>query len=281
MTAVVLAAFRLLCVAVVVAACAAGGVRAPAGPRTIRVLVFNMHAGKDAGGVDNLERVAGVVQQTGADVVLLQEVDRMTQRSGRTDQPAALAARTGFHVAFGSTLDYDGGKYGIALLARWPIVRDTLVPLRITPPQPRAGGSLEPRGALRAVIDSPHGTITIFNTHLDASRDDRWRRQEAAVVQELVAAAQAAGAHHVLAGGDFNSTPESEVQVGVRQAGLRDAWFECGHGDGFTYPADSAVKRIDYLFFVGGARCTAAEVISSRASDHRPLLVTVVLTPES
>nr|MDQ3389574.1 hypothetical protein [Gemmatimonadota bacterium] len=128
-------------------ACASHGV-APAPASEVRVLIYNMHAGKDAGGVNNLERMATVVRETGADLVLLQEVDRGTLRSGGVDQPATLARLTGLHAAFGSTLDYQGGEYGIALLSRWPILSDTLLSLPVEPPQERAGGSREPRGML-------------------------------------------------------------------------------------------------------------------------------------
>jgi endonuclease/exonuclease/phosphatase (EEP) superfamily protein YafD len=78
----------------------------------------------------------------------------------------------------------------------------------------------------------------------------------------------------MLAGGDFNAEPDSAVIRTVREAGLRDAWIECGHGDGLTYPADQPRKRIDYLFVAGTIRCSAAEVIDTKISDHRPLLVT-------
>ena len=281
------AGLRCLPLTVVLAGCVACASASPArsgpvaAPATVRVLVYNIHAGKDATGADNLDGVTRVVRETGADIVLLQEVDRMTRRSRGVDQPATLAEKTGFHAAFGNTLHYDGGEYGIAMLSRWPIERDTLVPLPIDPPQERAGGSHEPRGALRAVIASPVGAITVFNTHLDPSQDDHWRRQEADRVHMLVNEARRAGAQLVVAGGDFNSTPESAVQHDVRAAGLRDAWLECGRGQGFTYPADSAVKRIDYLFLTGRIRCTAAEVVATRASDHRPLLVTLSIAPES
>ena len=244
--------------------------------RTVRILIYNIHAGKDAAGVDNLAGVASIVAETRADIALLQEVDQGTRRSGNVDQPAVLAALTGFHVAFGSALDYDGGEYGVATLSRWPITHDTLIHLPVDPPQERAGGSREPRGALRADIASPLGALTIFNTHIDASREDTWRRQEARVLATLVAAARAQRPH-VLLGGDLNSTPESAVQEGLRATGLRDAFAECGRGDGLTYPADSAIKRIDYLYLTGGMRCTVAEVPVTRVSDHRPLLVEVVI----
>jgi endonuclease/exonuclease/phosphatase (EEP) superfamily protein YafD len=76
-------------------------------------------------------------------------------------------------------------------------------------------------------------------------------------------------------GGDFNSTPDDPVLEPLRKAGLRDAWKECGSGDGLSYPADKPAKRIDYLFLSGALHCSAAEVIDTRVSDHRPLLVTL------
>lgn len=243
---------------------------------TVRVLVYNIHAGKDAAGVANLDGVVALIRETHADIVLLQEVDQLTRRSGLVDQPAVLATRTGFHVAFGSALDYDGGKYGVGTLSRWPIAFDTLYRLPVDPPQERAGGSREPRGLLRADIRSPFGMMAVFNTHIDASREDTWRRQEAQVIASIVGAAR--GSYPlVLLGGDLNSTPESAVQDILRKPGLRDAFAQCGRGTGLTYPADSAVKRIDYLYLTGAMRCARARVPVTRVSDHRPLVVEVLI----
>ena len=47
---------------------------------TVRVLVYNIHAGKDAHGVDNLARVMALIRETKADLVLLQEVDQGVER---------------------------------------------------------------------------------------------------------------------------------------------------------------------------------------------------------
>lgn len=258
--------------ALLLAACVRPAPPVPAA-RDVRVLVYNIHAGKDARGVDNLARVSDLVREVGADVVLFQEVDRGTRRSGGVDQPDVLARTTGFFVAFGKTLDYDGGEYGIAVLSRWPIARATLVRLPVEPPQQRSGGSYEPRGAQHLVIRAPTGELTVVNTHLDASRDDHYRRQE---IRTVLATARAASPP-VLVGGDLNSTPESEVQAATRTAGLRDAWLECGRGDGLTYPADTPTKRIDYLYLTEGASCASARVLETQASDHRPVLVTVRL----
>ena len=270
------AALATLASAVLLGGCAVSRPATTGGARVVRVMVYNIHAGKDAAGVDNLAAVAALVRESNVDLALLQEVDQGTRRSGNTDQPAVLAARTGFHVAFGSALDYDGGEYGVAILSRWPIRADTLIHLPVEPPQARAGGSHEPRGALRTEIASPFGLLTVFTTHIDASASDHYRLQEARTVAELVSSARSTGST-VLLGGDMNSTPESAVQRQLLATGLRDAHAECGRGDGLTFPADSAVKRIDYLYLTGSMRCTSSEVLVTKASDHRPLVVEVVV----
>ncbi len=276
------AARRLtLAAALFTAGCATHGpgAESPA-PAQVRVLVYNIHAGKDAAGVENLERVAELVRSSGADLVLLQEVDRGTRRSGNVDQLSELERRTGFHGAFGRTLDYQGGEYGIAVLSRWPISGDTLHPLAVEPAQERAGGSYEPRGALSLMAAAPGGRLGVVNTHLDASGDDRYRRQEVAGV--LAAVERLRGeTPWVVVGGDFNAEPDTRVIEHMRAAGWTDAWRACGDGDGdgdgYTFSMATPVKRIDYLFLAPGLTCASAEVVESTASDHRPLLV--VVTP--
>jgi endonuclease/exonuclease/phosphatase family metal-dependent hydrolase len=238
----------------------------------LRVLVFNIHAGKDAGGADNLAGVAALVHEVRADLVLLQEVDRGTKRSGHVDQLGALMEATGYDGAFGRTLDYDGGEYGIAALARERIGPSLTLPLPVAPVQARAGGSYEPRGVLLATALTRRGRVSLANTHLDASASDTYRRQE---VEELLlrVRGRAVDGPPLVVGGDFNAEPGTAVIARLLAAGLRDAWAECGSGDGFTYPAATPIKRIDYLFLGSGVRCTEARVIDTRVSDHRPLLV--------
>jgi endonuclease/exonuclease/phosphatase family metal-dependent hydrolase len=253
------------------AACAGRGSAHDSAP--LRVLVYNIHAGTDAAQRPSLDRIAAVIRDAGADVVLLQEVDSVVERTGRIDEVAVLDSLTGLHGVFGRSLDFQGGGYGIAVLSRWPIVADSVVRLPVLPPQERAGGSHEPRSALHVEIATPDGRLHVINTHLDASRADSARLQEIEEVLALAARVRDAGSR-VLLGGDLNSTPESETQHRVRNAGWQDAWAVCdGAGDGFSYPDDVPRKRIDYLYFGGGERCRGAQVIETHASDHRPLLV--------
>jgi beta-N-acetylhexosaminidase len=192
------------------------------------------------------------------------------------NQPAELARQTGYASAFGRTIDYDGGRFGNAVLSRWPILEARMIPLDGPAPAGADNGRHEPRGALRVVVAAPQGRITVFDTHLDAFGGDPWREQEADSLVKLVAHARENG-EVVLVGGDFNSTPESAAQQTLARAGLRDAWSLCGSGNGNTFPASAPAKRIDFLFLTGGTGCTSARVPATQLSDHRPLVVDVAL----
>ncbi len=255
---------RLLALCLLVSCATAG----PSRP-TLRVLVYNIHAGRDAAGVLNIDRVAKIVEKTRADIVLLQEVDRNTTRSGNADHFVMLKHLTNFDGAFGKSLDYQGGDYGIAILSRWPITAQRVIPYQPDPQAP-PGPSFEPRIALAVEVLTPHGSVHIIDTHLDSSPEDTYRRPEAT---QLAATIQAEAPQ--IAGGDFNSTPDSAVHATLQSAGVRDAWLDCGAGPGLTYPADKPAKRIDDLYIASEWTCSAAQVVKTQASDHRPVLFTL------
>jgi endonuclease/exonuclease/phosphatase family metal-dependent hydrolase len=253
-------------------ACATGGAsRAIPTRGAMRVVSYNIHAGKDAARQPNLQRVATILDSLGADIVLLQEVDRGTERSGRVDQLAELERLTGMHGGFAKSLDFQGGDYGIAALSRWPIDSVETVPLPTDPPADRGDGMYEPRVAIHMVVSSPAGRLDVIGTHLGAESDATFRDQEARDLIEHIRTHVAPEAPVVI-GGDFNSTPDSDVH-GSFTGDFEDSWQKCGSGNGYTFPADSAARRIDYVY-LRGLQCVTALVVDTRASDHRPLLVT-------
>lgn len=248
------------------AACALG---ARASDAPLRVLVYNIHAGKDAGRTDNLERVAGIVRDSRADIVLLQEVDNRTRRSGGVDQTAKLKELTGYSGVFGRTIDYDGGEFGIAILSRWPIRSSKLTHLPVEISDENARARYEDRGGLVARIELPGGDIRVVDTHLDAYSDSN-RVQQARTLIAIANAEKDSG--FTILGGDLNSEPASKVVDALRAAGWKDVFVDCGKGEHFTFPADVPSKRIDYLLLSGEASCRNASVLDTRASDHRPVL---------
>ncbi len=242
------------------------------GDETVHVLTYNIHAGKDAQGQLSIRAIAALVDSLRPDVVLLQEVDRRTTRAKGEDHLAQLAELTHMHAAFGKSLDFQGGDYGIALLSRWPIDSATTVPLDVQPPEERSGGSHEPRVALHAVLRAPHGRLDVITTHIDAAGTSTYRKQEVVDLLAHLQRSVAAGAPVIL-GGDLNSRPVTD-EIAALSLSFTDAWASCGEGPGETFPAANPDRRIDYIFF-RHARCLHARVPAAQASDHRPLLVTL------
>jgi endonuclease/exonuclease/phosphatase family metal-dependent hydrolase len=240
----------------------------------VRVLVYNIHAGKDAARVDNLERVAEIIRSSQAEIVMLQEVDKKTRRSGGVDQLSRLRDLTGMHGVFGKAIEYDGGEYGIAVMSRWPIVSSVFALLPGKIDQPIGRGGYEARGALIARINTPGQSIRVVNTHLDASRSDSNRLVQG---NELIALANVQRkSGFTIVGGDLNSEPDSPLAHLFEQNGWRDMFVACGQENGFSFPADKPVKRIDYLFAGPRTACKSAKVLDTQASDHRPVLFEVV-----
>ncbi len=245
--------------------CLSVATRSPA----VRVMTYNIHAGKDAAQMDNLQRVAALIDSAAADIVLLQEVDRRTQRSGGVDHFAELRRLTGMHGVFGKSLDYQGGEYGIAILSRWPVDSVAAVALKVDPPQARSGNSYEPRAALHVRVQMASGPLHVINTHLDPGAAGTYRRQELIAVMAHMKQNIPHEAS-VLFGGDLNARPNTDDIQAVSFA-LTDAFAACGMASGETFPAHAPDRRIDYIFY-RRARCTTARVLETQASDHRPLL---------
>ena len=53
---------------------------------------------------------------------------------------------------------------------------------------------------------------------------------------------------------------------------LVDVWAAVGVGPGLTFEARRPFARIDYVLVSGGLVPVAAEVVDTRASDHRPVV---------
>lgn len=239
-------------------------------PATLRVMSYNIRHGRGLDDRVDLARIAAVIHEARADVVLLQEVDRGTQRTDRRDLAAELAALSGMHAVFSRNIPYQGGEYGNATLSHFPVVAWTNLHFRMLRPG-------EQRGLLRVTAEVPgHGRVQFWNTHIDYRPDDAERLSNVTEINALLDRT----ADPVILGGDFNDTPGSRVHAALGER-WQDAWLVAGEGDGFTIPAERPAKRIDFLWTPRGSswRAARAWVPETEASDHRPLVVEFRLQP--
>ncbi|NND99353.1 MAG: endonuclease [Pirellulaceae bacterium] len=236
-------------------------------PATIRVLTYNIHHGEGVDGKLDLDRIANVIRSASPDVVFLQEVDQNAKRSDDVDQPAELAKLTGMHVVFGANIPLQGGHYGNAILSKFPITESDNVLL----PNRNDG---EQRGVLTATTMLGGMPVRIYATHFDHRRNDEERYASAKRVNELVGQQPPEPA---LFGGDINDVRSSRV---IKE--LQKEWRIAGNVEQPTIPVGNPERQIDFVFSRPSNRWKTSETKvlgETVASDHRPLLVILELTP--
>lgn len=136
------------------------------GPQ-LKVATYNMGAAR----ISNLEQVTNAIKAIDADIIALNEVDKLTGRSSKKDQAKEIAERLNLHYAFGRAIDFDGGEYGVAVLSKFPITTSEVVPL----PSGNDPKEHEPRAVLVAEINAAKAgfksPIVFMVTHLDFKED--------------------------------------------------------------------------------------------------------------
>lgn len=246
--------------AALVVSCAPASVPAP-GPEAVvvRVVSYNIRHGRGMDGQVDLDRTAAVLRRLAPDLVGLQEVDSVVERSGRIAQAEALGARLGMHAVFGGFMDYQGGRYGMGILSRFAIRHAESI---------RLPDGNEPRVALLVRVDLPGvGEVAVVNVHFDWVADDGFRFAQATA---LAAVLDTLSVPYLLLG-DFNALPDSRTLALYRQR-AREAVKPSRAT--FTFPSPVPEREIDYIFGSPAARWTAdsvAVIADLDASDHRPV----------
>jgi len=236
---------------------------------SLRVMTYNIKYGSESG--LDLGKLAAVVKESSPDIVGLQEVDEATRRSGNKHETDELATLTGMaYRYFGANFDYDGGKYGLAILSKYPLANTRTI--RLDARTKRENG-YEPRIAVAADVNAKGRTITFVTVHASLHEEERDDNARAIV------AALGASASRSIVCGDFNETPGKAIGDALTGAGMVDAFDEKHRFQlGFTVPASFPIRRIDFIYRGKSFGKTAhAWVPSTKASDHRPVAAVIPL----
>lgn len=222
----------------------------------LRFSTFNIHYGYDGEWRYMLEEQANVIEESGADVVALQEVDTGRITSYGVDNAYFLARRLRMHVEYLPTVEH---LTGIAMLYRGEVAATGSEMLT----------SLQEQTGIIAV-ELANG-VSCFGVWLGLSDEDT-------LVQVEQALRFIGDADPACFGGDFNAKSDSELISRVTAAGFVDPFETLGITPPPTSPAEQPMQRIDYVF-IRGLIPIDAWVTDSVASDHRQVVVQATKFP--
>jgi len=222
-----------------------------------RILSWNVHGLRDDTAV-----LSRVVRDLDPDVVCVQESPKYLRWRAKC---AALARRCGqLYVVGGGTT---GGSALLGSL-RVDVKAATEVCLSRQLLWPA-------RGVAAAVVSKGGARLTVLSVHLPLGAAQRLEH-----TMRVLQVRAAMGGRHALAAGDVNERPGHAAWQAFADAGMRDL----APGSGPTFPARAPDRRIDGVFGTDGLVVRSAEVVSApgveRASDHRPVLVTIGVPTE-
>ena len=220
---------------------------------TVRVMTWNIHGAVGHNPRFDLERVVALIRRWDPDIVALQEVDSRRALAGAANPFDYLPRALGIHAIGARSITGADGDYGQMLISRFPIVahdvHDISMPER------------EPRRAIRALLTTPIGPLTVIATHLGLSI--RERRDQVRKLIDL-----AAGRAPLVMVGDFNDWfwPGSVRKALTRVLGGRTRYR--------TYPSRFPLFRFDRVYCCPGTLLMKSGVDpAARAlSDHLPVI---------
>lgn len=230
---------------------------------TLTVMSYNVKYCSPLGSsTPDVDAVAEIIKNAKPDIVFLQEVDKNTTRSGKVDQLALLAQKTNMpYTHFGKAIDYQGGQSGLGILSRYSLSDPQVFKL----PRVDLGDTyVSYRILMRAIITLNETKITIANTHLELTQENR--DLQVPESNKILASTN----HPTIYGGDFNANPQNNTMVTLFGYGFKKTCTtNCN-----TIPANNPNREIDFILYRPEAkfRVVSHDVIDAQASDHLPIV---------
>ena len=202
------------------------------------------------------------IQAADPDVLLLQEYDGVWH--------AAIAAA--FSDAYAhAVIDPQEGPVGSAVYSKLPLAAFSNDAEDLGP------GMLS---ALRVVVQCQDHDIVFYNVHIVPPKPVSVADLPVAVAALHARLSSETGP--IVITGDFNFTGNSAMHRAMGELGLSDAHDVAGTGRGATWPVDGVLRfvpgvRIDHVYLGNGLTARSCRVGRGQGSDHRPIVVDVVL----
>lgn len=217
-----------------------------------RILTYNIRHGEGMDGKLDCARIARVITGQQAAVAMIQEVDSVTDRTGKIDVLCRLADETRMYATFAKAISYGGGAYGVGILSKEKPLSVRRIPLP---------GREEARVLL--VIELRDCFVGCM--HLSLTPED-----QLASLPIIRSVAGQLDKPFVLAG-DWNAEPKDRF---IKE--MRKDFTLLNDMKQLTWPADKPEQLLDYIAVWKRSgkqlkRVSIRVVPEAEASDHRPV----------
>jgi endonuclease/exonuclease/phosphatase family metal-dependent hydrolase len=255
-------------------------------PEQVRIGTYNLHNGANEFSYQDLEMIARTIEFSGANVVLLQEVEIGRLTSYGVDQVLWLARRLSMDARFYPTNE---GLQGLAVISNIPIVYDDGVLLTSVSNQ---------TGMQRVQVLPDNNVITLYNVWfeplLDTGESQSISDLESAQNTQFAEAISTIASHfpdgnrgRMVIGGTFNNIPDSDIVRRMIALGFDDPFSDQQAELSATYRRTGVQARLDYLWTSTANNFQVIEsgvindfgraIIPHQPSDHLLAMVVVRL----
>jgi endonuclease/exonuclease/phosphatase family metal-dependent hydrolase len=248
------------------------------GQLRIRVMTYNIHSCVDQNRTVNCDKFLKIIGERNADIVALQEVNAQKPFAGNRNQAGIIADKLKMDHIFFPAENAGLRAFGLAILSRFAIIEShhNLLPNLYPRLNPRK------RGAVRASLQTPAGSLNVINAHLSLFKAERPKQLKTLLGRDWLSALPED--EPVILCGDMNAGPLSRTYRSLCRH-LTDVQKKVkGPGRVVSQPtfhSRSPLFRIDHIFVSRHFHILNVEVTKTpdtqTASDHLPLTADLVI----
>ncbi|MBI4128559.1 MAG: endonuclease/exonuclease/phosphatase family protein [Parcubacteria group bacterium] len=223
----------------------------------------------------NLRKIGKFLADQETDIILLQEVDRVSPITPRIDHLAHIASAVGFdYAAHGASGKISLGgmtlySAGCGILSRFPILDSWSVQFDLCFPSRK--------GFVAATIALPSGDVTVVSAHL--SPLDMINGNSKKIQIEKMSAALS-GRRPLVLGGDMNSDTNGRGRESILTLAARlDLQTDASALEGrlASFPSYWPTRKFDWIFASSELEISEYQILSERVSDHLAISAMVTL----
>ena len=233
-----------------------------------RIVTYNIHSGIGRDKKHDYKRIGQFLASSGADVVLLQEMDTRPPERDTAQDVRDICAENTFKLRPSPAIREADGWYGNAILTRYDVLSNDRVDVSQSGRQPRNVQIVE--------LKTEKTPLTVVNTHKGLKKLER--RSQFSLLHEHLSQRLKEKQTPLVLAGDFN-----EWQFFSKAfKGLNSLLFQ--QKVGATFPSHFPVFSLDRVWVTDDIKVKACRKLKNAKtrvySDHLPVLIDIEL-PES